>query len=158
MYIIYVIIMYFNPRLGDYFIAKVDNWKKSTTGSEKDAAKERDAERQPLLGENPKLKSGSGDEDKRKSVDPSDGGPLMSSAEGVGRSEEKERRAGAVVRPSNGVSSPPHSPQQSRRRSADSDTRDAYQHSGFVRSHSSLLPNGKDLFTLLQLHLRLLCN
>ena len=144
MYIIYVIIMYFNPRLGDYFIDKVDSWKRSKTGSEDDAAKERDAEKQPLLGENPKLKSGS---EKLGSLDPNDGGPLTSSAEGVGRSGEKERRAGAMVPPSNGVLSPPHSPQPSRRRSADTDTRDGYQNSGFVRSHSSLLPDGKGLFT-----------
>ena len=149
MYIIYVIIMYFNPRLGDFFITKVDKWRKSKTGSEEDAAKERDAERQPLLGENPKLKFGSSGEEKRKSVDPSDGGPLTSSAEGVMRSAEKERRAGAVVRPANGVSSSAHSPQTSRKRSADSDTPDAYQHSGFVRSQSSLLPDGKGPFTLL---------
>lgn len=28
MYLLYVIIMYFNPRIGDFFIGKVDEWRK----------------------------------------------------------------------------------------------------------------------------------
>ena len=29
MYIIYVLIMYFNPRLGKFFMGRVDEWRKS---------------------------------------------------------------------------------------------------------------------------------
>ena len=78
MYIIYVIIMYFNPKLSDYFITKVDNWTKSRTGSDKDAHADEygDAEKRPLLGDAGKEASGG-----YKGLDPSDGGPRISPQE-----------------------------------------------------------------------------
>ena len=55
------------------------------------------------------------------------------------RSPGNQRRIAAVVAPSNGVGGS-HSPAIGRQRSGDSESRDreAHQHSGFVRSHSSL--------------------
>ena len=140
MYAIYVTIMYFNPRLGDYFIGKVANWKSKREKDADDTLNNKDAEKQPLLGENPKMKSGSYEssgsgEIRKQSLDPSDGGPLVSSQE-AGQ-KDNQRRVGAVVPPANGVSYPTN-----RRRSAESDIRESYQHSGFIRSHSALQPEG----------------
>ena len=105
-----------------------------------DVIKNQGSEKQPLLGENPKLESGcyesSGDDEVIKqstpSLDLSDGGPLVSSQET--NQKDHQRRVGAVIPPANGVA---HT-----QRSGDSERRESYQHSGFIRSHSALQTAG----------------
>ena len=92
------------------------------------------------MGENPKLESGcyesSGNNEVIKystqSLDPKDGGPLVSSQET--NQKDHQRRIGAVIPPANGVV---HT-----QRSGDSERRESYQHSGFTRSHSAFQTEG----------------
>ena len=47
LYMLYIVVMYFNPRLGNYFIGKYDAWKNKSSKSE--PADYEQTERDPLL-------------------------------------------------------------------------------------------------------------